>query len=308
MDLTLERTLSELSNEESAFRNAGLAPLSGLAPDELEQFDATWTGLSPQRRCAVLARMNELGEHTIELDFTPIFLRCLTDHDDGVREQAARSLWECDDRTIIRPLIGLLGEDRSSEVRAAAAASLGRFATLAEEGKLLRRDGERVQEALLTAIAIDEDPEVVRRAIESVASFRSEQVDRIIEEAYADGNRDLRRSSIYAMGRTSDAHWLPTVLAEMESDDPSMRFEAANACGLLADESAAPHLIGLLTDADVQVQLATVEALGSVGGELARRALERCAESEEEWLAEASRTALENLYLDDNLSFPSIGL
>ena len=92
--MTLERTLSELGDEESAFRSAGLTPLSGLTPDELVQFDATWAGLSPQRRCSVLARMSELGEHSIELDFTPIFLRCLTDRDDGVREQAARSLWE----------------------------------------------------------------------------------------------------------------------------------------------------------------------------------------------------------------------
>ncbi len=306
--MTLERTLSELSYEESAFRSAGLTPLSGLTPDELVQFDATWAGLSPQRRCAVLARMSELGEHTIELDFIPIFLRCLTDRNDGVREQAARSLWECDDRAVIRPLIMLLDEDRSSSVRAAAATSLGRFAALAAEGKLLWRDGERVQGALLAAIATDEEPEVVCRAIESVAPFKSGQVDRVIEDAYVGSDPGLRCSSIYAMGRTSDTRWLPTVLAEMESDDPSVRFEAANACGLLGDESTAPHLISLLMDEDVQVQLAAVEALGSVGGELARRALERCTESEEGSLAEASRTALENLELDDSLLFPSIEL
>ena len=306
--MTLERTLSELSDEESAVRNAGLTPLSRLNRDELVQFDATWAGLSPRRRCAVLARMRELGEHSIELDFTPIFLRCLADRDDGIRAQAARSLWECDDRAVIRPLIMLLDEDRSSSVRAAAATSLGRFAALAAEGKLLWRDGERVQSALLAAIETDEEPDVVSRAIESVAPFKSGQVDRIIEEAYAGGDHGLRCSSIYAMGRTSDTRWLPTVLAEMESDNPSVRFEAANACGLLGDEGTAPHLISLLTDEDVQVQLAAVEALGSVGGELARRALERCAESEEGSLAETSRTALENLDLDDNLLFPSIEL
>ena len=307
-DLTLERMLSELSDEESAFRSAELTPLSGLTQDELIQFDATWTGLSPQRRCAVLARMSELGEDTIEMDFTPIFVRCLADRDDDVREQAARALWECDDRAIIRPLIRLLDEDRSSAVRATAAASLGRFAALSAEGKLTERDGERVQDALLKAVATDEAQEVMRRAIESVASFRSSRVDRIIEEAYADGNPGLRRSSIYAMGRTSDTRWLSTVLAEMESEDPSVRFEAANACGALGDESTAPHLIGLLTDADGQVRLTAVEALGTVGGDLARRALKRCAEAEDESLAEAGRIALGRLDFDDSLAFRSIGL
>ncbi len=298
--MTLERTLSELSDEETAFRTAGLIPLSGLTPDDLAEFEATWTGLSPQRRCAVLTRLSELGEDNLELDFTPIFVRCLTDRNDGVREQATRSLWECDDRAVIRPLIGLLDRDRSSSVRAAAAASLGRFAALAEEGKLLERDAERVQGALLTAIEKDEEQEVVRRAIESAAPFRSGRVGRIIEEAYASGDPKLRRSAIYAMGRTSDARWLRTVLAEMESDDPWVRFEAATACGLLGDESAAPHLIGLLTDEDVQVRLAAVEALGATGGTLAKRALVRCAEAEEESLAEAGRIALESLELDEN--------
>ena len=274
--------------------------LSGLSSDELAEFKAAWSGLSQPRKCAVLTRLGELCEDNVELDFSAVFRACLTDGDDSVREQATRGLWECDDRVIIRPLVQLLGEDPSPGVRSVAATSLGRFAALAQDGKLLDRDAERVLGALLTAIEADDDVEVGRSAIEAVASFRSSRVEQIISDAYNSGNPGLKRSAIYAMGRTSDSRWLATVLVEMDDQDPAMRFEAANACGQLGDESTVPHLISLMKDEDVEVQVSAVQALGTTGGSLAKRALVRCVQQEDEPVAEAARVALEGLEFDDN--------
>jgi len=298
--LTLERSLTELSDEDKPFETTGLLQLSGLTSDELIEFKTAWPELSPQRKCAVLTRLGELCEDNLELDFSAVFRSCLTDGDDSVREQATKGLWECDDRVIIRPLIKLLSGDPSPAVRAAAATSLGRFAAMAQEGKLLARDADRVQDALLAAIESDEDMEVGQRAIEVVAYFRSNGVEQIISDAYTSGDPSLKRSAIYAMGRTSDIRWLPTVLADMDDEDSAVRFEAANACGQLGDESTVPHIINLIKDEDVQVQVSAVQALGTTGGGLAKRALLMCVEQEDEPVAEAARAALENLEFGDD--------
>ena len=298
--MTLEKSLADLGAEDKPFKTSGLLQLSGLSSDELAEFKAAWFGLTQPRKCAVLTRLGELCEDNLELDFSAVFRACLTDGDDSVREQATRGLWECDDRVIIRPLFQLLSEDPSPGVRAVAATSLGRFAAMAQDGKLLDRDAERVLGALLAAIETDDDMEVGRRAIEAVACFRSSRVEQIISDAYKSGNPGLRQSAIYAMGRTSDSRWLPTVLAEMDDEDPAIRFEAANACGLLGDESTVPRLISMIRDEDVEVQVSAVQALGATGGSLATRALVQCVKQGDEPVADAARAVLEDLEFDDN--------
>ena len=303
--MTLERYLQDLGDEEKPLRRSGLLQLSGLTSEELDQFKVTWGSLSQARKCEVLSILVELGEDNLELDFSAVFRACLADEDDEVREIATRGLWECDDRVIIRPLIGLLKDDKSAKVRAAAATSLGKFAELAQNGKLLDRDAERLQETLLSAISQkDEDLEVQRRAIEAVASFSSSQVEQIIREAYESPDPKLRQSAIYAMGRNSDSQWLPVVLEEMRHEDPAIRYEAANASGRLGDESIVPHLISLIEDEDVQVQVSAVQALGAVGGPLAKQALMKCLKLEDEALEEAAHTALKNIeFEEDPLGF-----
>ena len=65
-----------------------------------------------------------------------------------------------------------------------------------------------------------------------------------------------------------------------------MRYEAANACGALGDESTVPHLFRLIDDDDFEVQISAIQALGNVGGSLATRALLQCLETGDEALEE----------------------
>ena len=282
-------------------KHSGLLQLSGIASEEVEEFKVAWVVLSAPRKCEILRRLAELWEANLELDFTAIFRVCLEDENDEVREDATRGLWECDDRAIIRPLTELLKDDPSPKVRAAAASSLRKFAELAQEGKVLDRDGARVREALVSAIS-KEDGElgVRRRAIEAVASFNSSEIEEMIREAYHDPHPKLKQSAIYAMGRSSDSRWLPIVLKETRHEDAAIRYEAANACGQLGDESTVPHLIGLIKDDDAQVQVSAVHALGAIGGPLAKQALQRCLNLEDETLEEAAQAALDNVELDEN--------
>ena len=119
----------------------------------------------------------------------------------------------------------------------------------------------------------DEDITVRRRCLESVAPFNTEAIQNFVEWAYSSEDEDLKSSSIYAMGRTGEAAWLPILISELQSPEPTVRYETAHACGELGEDDAVLHLIELLRDEDYQVQLAGIAALGKIGGPLAKRAL-----------------------------------
>ena len=293
--------MSDLANEASQLKHSRLLQLSGLTSEELNEFESVWGTVPGSRKREILERLVGLGEDNLELDFSAVFLVGTQDDEADVRERSALGLWESDDRAVIRPLIKLLIGDASTSVRAAAAISIGKFAELAQNGKLISRDCARIQEALLAVIKTKEDDVGVRRrAIEALACFDYPETDEIIREAHGSGDLRLKQSALYAMGRSSNAQWLPTVLEELDDDDPHVRYEATNAAGQLGEEATVPHLIKLVEDDDWQVQLAAVRALGNVGGSLAKLALQKCLSMDDEALEPAVQDALNNIEFDDD--------
>ena len=131
-------------------------------------------------------------------------------------------------------------------------------------------------------------------------SFNSPEIEQIINEAYNDGNPELKQSAIYAMGQSSNSAWMPIVIQETQSSDPAIRYEAATACGNLGEEDTVPHVIALLNDDDSLVQLASVGALGAIGGSLSKRALQQCLLLGDEAIEEAAKNALEEIEFDDD--------
>ncbi|MCH8311025.1 MAG: HEAT repeat domain-containing protein [Chloroflexi bacterium] len=305
--MTLDNYFSELTDTSSGVNHAGLIQLSGLERSEIIELMGVWSTIPVERRREIMDRMSELSEDNLDLDFASVFRACLRDKDDQVRAKAARGLEDSDDRTIIRPLIDLLLNDGSLAVRASAAASLGKFAIMAQDGKMLKRDAERIRLALVEVINNEQESlETKRRAIESVASFNSPQIEEIIQRAYDDGDPELKQSAIYAMGRSSDTRWMPTVIQDTRSSDPAVRYEAAIACGNLGDEETSPHVVALLNDDDSLVQLASVRALGVIGGGLAKRALQQCLLMGDDAMEEAAKEALLEIEFDDDpLNFSS---
>ena len=294
--MSLESCIGSLQDEQADLGYQNLIELSDLTSAELGVFVRAWFKLSAPRRLTIVERMVELGEENPQLDFYSIYKVCLKDADDEVRRTAVYGLWEFEDRSLIQSLVELLLDDSSGEVRAAAAMGLGKFASLAQDGKVLSKDGDLVRESLMRTLTTDgEWLEVTRRALESAAPFNTPEIYRHIHKAYDSDDVDLKCSSIYAMGRTGESQWLPLIFGELTSPDPPIRYEAANACGQMDDEEAAPHLLPLLHDDDLQVQLAAINALGEIGGPIAKRALIKCIEGEDSVLEDAARTALENL-------------
>ena len=299
--MTQERAISELADPGKPVEHSDLTPFSGLSRSAAAGFMSSWRRIPAERRRQALDRMAEMADDNIELDFTAALRACLRDTDAGVRERAARGLWDSDDRALVRPLIEMMLNDESGAAKAAAATALTKFAEMASEGKTSRRDGDRIRQALLSAIERDdEDVETRRRAIEAVACFNSARVKTIIADAYADAEPRLKRSAIYAMGKSSDEVWMPTVLREMRSADPSIRFEAATACGMLGDEDAVPYLANMLEDADREVQLAAARALGTIGGGAARTALARAARTGDAAIEEAAEEALAEMDFEED--------
>ena len=299
--MTLDTYIAELGDESNPVKRSGLLQLSSLTREDIRDFRRQWRGVGGERKREVLAALVDLSEDNLELDFGAIYRSCLTDDCELVREQATRGLLETDDRAIIRPLVGLLKDDPAPKVREAAAITLANFTDLAQQGKLMSRDEERIKAALLEVIArADEEPDVHRRAVEAVGSFDTPETSRIVSDAYDSGSSTMRQSAIYAMGRSSNDEWLPVVLREMNAVDPAIRYEAANACGLLGNESEIPQLAALISDEDIEVQCAAAIALGNIGGPLAKRALRRALDIGEDALTEAVTEALENLEFDDD--------
>ena len=305
--MSLVKCLQEILEEDTPLSYAMLIELSSLSLVEEEQFKGTWGEVVSKRRIDVVQRLVEMAENNTELDFTAVFIVCLKDNEERVREHAISGFWESEHRSIIPDLVHILDNDSSDDVRGAAATALGNFASLAQDGKLLTKDGELVRESLMRVLYSEEQGEKVRRcALESAARFNTPQVLEYILWAYNRNDIEWKCSSLYAIGRTCESEWLSLLIKELSHPAAAVRCEAANACRELAEDEAVIHLIPLLQDEEVQVQLAAVGALGEIGGRLARRALNRCIKIGDPLLEEASWEALQAMdAIADPLAFRS---
>ncbi|MBI4234304.1 MAG: HEAT repeat domain-containing protein [Chloroflexi bacterium] len=303
--MPLERLLADLADEAKPVRHTALTNLSGLTPQETGTVKAAWAQIPVPRRRQVVTKLVELAEQNVELDFATIFKLCLQDTDGEVREHAIEGLWESEERALISMFITLLRCDPSERVRAKAAQALGKFTDLAEDGKLLPRDSERLRESLLEAFRDPEHPLVVRRrALEALAPLTLPDIKELIQQAYDSPLPLLSQSAIYAMGRNADPRWRPTILKALGSEDSAMRYEAACACAEMGEEAAVPHLLPLLRDEDTQAREAAIRALGSIGGSVAKKALLNCLKSSDEAVRQAAGEALQKMETaEDPLSF-----
>lgn len=303
--MSLERCLQEIEDESTSLTHALVFELCNLTHSEVERFSSVWTRVSAPRKHKVIECLSELSQDSAELDFSALFIQCLKDEDVEVRQKAIEGLWEFEDRSLIPTLCALLKQDSSSKVRAAAALALGKFASLTQEGKLLAKDSERVKECLLEALQDEgEDLDVRRRSLEAVAILNTNQVMEYIKWAYKSDNLALKCSSLYAMGKTGEPFWLAALVKELKSPEPSLQYEAANACAELEEESAVPHLIPLIHDDELQVQLSAIRAIGVIGGPLAKKTLRRYIRSGDPAIEEAARDSLEMVdAMEDPLTF-----
>jgi HEAT repeat protein len=301
---TLKEIVAHLTNCEQPLSNVHLAGLNDLKADELFLLEQSWPLINIERRRLIVSRMIELSEDNTRLNFDALLKSLLNDCDATIRRLAIEGLWENAEPSLVGQLAAILEGDDDTEVRAAAATSLGRFAITAALDELRPDLADRMRQVLLDALGEKNPTEVRRRALEAVSPLNLASLNGSIKEAYTSQDVRFKSSAIYAMGTSCNPIWLPILIAELESDKAETRYEAANACGELAEPDAVPHLIKLIDDRDTEVQLKAVQMLGKIGGGLARNTLKQCLEDRGGAIHQVAAEALAELEADeDGLSF-----
>ena len=274
-----------------------LARLSDLSREGARIVARVWPTLPEDLRVAIVRRCEELTEERIDLDFRRALGIALEDESPVVRQLAIGALWEDDSTALFERLRLIVQDDPSPDVRAAAAAALGKYAQNAAIGALEGHLADELRAELVRAARDADTPYALqRRALESLGPFADDTaIAAAIVDAFDSGDQGLRCSAIYAMGLSRNPRWLPSILGELESDEPEVRFEAARSAGLLASADALPLLIDAAHDEDAEVRHTAINAIGQIGGRGAVRALERLAEDAGEADLELIEAAIEDV-------------
>jgi HEAT repeat protein len=300
----LSEFLARLPEDDSApISYAALAELSGISSAEAAELARNWEEWPAERVRELFRRLASLAEEQAALEFEVVFKAGLDLADAATRAIAVAALAESTDRTLAASFAGLLERDPNATVRAAAASSMATLCTLAAEGRLRGKDGERMRLALLRALEDAAQPAAVRmRALETAAIFGGERVHALIGEAFRSGDSRLQQSALFAMGRTADPRWLEDVVSALDAPGPALRYEAVSALGEIGGEEHVHLLKGPLDDEDLEVQAAAVSALERIGGPGAVRLLKQALESPEPSIREVAQEALEMIEAEEGLS------
>jgi len=273
-----------------------LHQLSGLNNSDLQFLKQSWATAGKERRFDIVARLVKLSQENFHLDFSDIFMFCLTDSDARVRANAIDGLANEEDHRFVSPLLHLLAKDSSSEVREAAIKVLGKFALMAETGKLAGSYVQKVYLALLAVLDNRATPATTKYlALEAIAPFSMPRVKKLIKDAYSSEEPGSKASAVRAMGHNCDQVWLTDLIAELENTDVDIRRNAVIAIGEIGDEETFPHLLKLMADKDIQVQEAAIAALAETGGEKSRQTLTEMAGSSRSRTRRAAKAALKEL-------------
>jgi HEAT repeat protein len=264
-----------------AYKPQDLHALSDLSRADASLLASAWPTFPEETRINVLRQLEQIAENNVQYVFGRAFRVALEDPSPVARHLAISGMWEDEQVDLVDTFISMMENDLSTDVRAAAASALARYADLAVIEELDNDQADHIQESLMSAAQADDQPALVRRrALESVAIFGGEGgVHELIEDAYDSDDSATRASAIYAMGRSLDRSWLSTVLSEFESDEAELRYEAARASGELGHVDAVAGLSDLLFDQDAEVRHAAIGALGMIGGPGAIRVLRNYAQS-----------------------------
>ena len=237
-------SLEKLPSPETPLPYRVLAELSGASDDDARRLAELWAGWPPTVLRRFLRRLAALAEENVLYEFEAVFKAALSIDDPAARAISVGGLHESFDKTVAQRLARMLNEDQAEDVRVAAAMGLARFAAMACEGKMIRRDYDRIRDALKLAIERPgETREVRRRAIEAIAAYPAEVNERYIVEAYQSGERLLQQSAVFAMGRSGMRRWVPEITTSLASDNPAIRYEAATALGLIGEDGDAGLLV-----------------------------------------------------------------
>jgi HEAT repeat protein len=282
MTTDLQHLLDALADPSQPIQNDLLEAVSDLDVPEFQTFQTAWSGCDSGRKVQILEHLGQLADEDIELNFDRINRLALGDEEPRVRRQAIQNLWECEEPSLGQRLAALVEADPSPDVRATAAAALGRFVYLGEVEEIDEQLLRQVEDRLLTAQRDDPEQGVRLRSLESLGYSSRPEVTPLIEAAYRSGLEPRVQSALKAMARSESPSWEASILENLHHASPALRAEATRAAGELELRGCVDDLIELAEDTIDEVRLAAIWSLAQIGGQDAAQALTRLLESAED--------------------------
>lgn len=184
----------------------------------------------------------------------------LADENGHVRSSAAAALGRLRSRKAARLLIRLL-EDEYQNVQEAAIDALGAIGDASVLDGLIRDFSSR-------------DASLRRNIALLLGKFLTEKkaADALLF-ALKDEEPNVRKAVVQSLAEAPDAKAVRSLRLAITDDDPEVRMLAADALGRTTDAKACDDLIPLLDDDDLWVRAAAARGLGRIGGEKAAAAL-----------------------------------
>lgn len=235
-------------------------------------------GLSREEKITLLESL--IASEDVLSNNQPTFEDYLTDADPEVRSLAIKGLWDYPDPALIDPLMDMAKNDPEEQVCNRAIMALGRYVYEGEmadydfdwgsleevmrEDELLEADYQRVVAFLVDIVRDPSAPADAQRfAIEALGFSSDPEIADLLEQAYHSPHPDMKVSALFAMGRSGLMRWNSYILAELDSPDPRLQFEAVRAAGELFLDEATPALLHLArTATDENVRHEVIWALG----------------------------------------------
>jgi HEAT repeat protein len=297
-NISFQQVISSLLDTQTPFPPVYLHQFSDLEGSDLDSLRTVWPQVHPDRRFSLLEDLENLAEVDTLVLFDNLALFALNDSDPRVRTVAIRLLWEHEDPDVVDTFFRILREDEDTNVRAAAAAALGKFVYLGEVEDIPVDILHDVESHLLEVMGSQDSPLVRRRALESLGFSGRSEVPSLIRTAYNTGEPDWLASALFAIGRSADETWGPDVLRMLRYPRIDVQIEAVRAAGELALDTARDPLLRLLEEEidDNDLRIATIWSLSQIGGEDVRETVEKMGdETEDEEEAGFLEDALDNL-------------
>lgn len=270
--ITFPELLEALQDQERVLEPLYLYALSDLRPNELRALQEIWLNVPTRRRQALLEDLEHLTETNNLLSYEAVFRFVIFDPDPQVRFHALQALEVFDTDDLVPDFLELLDEDDSTDVRAVAAAVLGKYIYRGELDKLDKKTQRRIEQKLLAIVAGDEPLRVQCRALEALGYSPRDEVHECIAEAYQSGDEDWMASALFAMGRSLDNCWDEIILSNLYHQNPQVRAEAMRASGELGLEDALPAILEMLDDVP-DVRQAAIWSASQIDGEGVETAL-----------------------------------
>ncbi|GAB4403405.1 MAG: hypothetical protein OHK0052_26370 [Anaerolineales bacterium] len=303
--------LEALLNTDESLKARYLYRLSDLSSEDSAALRQRWAQIALWRRQALMDDLQNLAEADLLLSFEQVARIALEDENTAVRFGALQVLTaqESDSPSLMRLYLNSMENDPEISVRALAASALGLFVYNAELDKLSPAAKADLETRLLRA-AQEAHADVARRALESLGYSSHPQVPALIEQAYRRREIEWQASALFAMGRSADEVWQPTIMACLNAPQSVLRAESARAAGEIGIKQARAALFQLSRDPDEDVAFAALWALSQIGGsgvnKLLRKHLARARSDDEIQFFE---DALDNLaFLEGDEAFGMLNL